>query len=56
MQRDRVMESFRKGRTDILVATDVAARGIDVGEKLEINELMYTLAAKRKGIILISSE
>ena len=25
------MESFRKGRTDILVATDVAARGIDVG-------------------------
>lgn len=31
MQRDRVMESFRNGRTDILVATDVAARGIDVG-------------------------
>jgi ATP-dependent RNA helicase DeaD len=31
VQRDRVMESFRKGRTDILVATDVAARGIDVG-------------------------
>ena len=31
MQRDRVMNSFRNGRTDILVATDVAARGIDVG-------------------------
>ena len=31
VQRDRVMDSFRKGRTDILVATDVAARGIDVG-------------------------
>ena len=31
VQRDRVMESFRNGRTDILVATDVAARGIDVG-------------------------
>lgn len=31
VQRDRVMENFRKGRTDILVATDVAARGIDVG-------------------------
>lgn len=31
MQRDRVMDSFRNGRTDILVATDVAARGIDVG-------------------------
>ncbi len=31
MQRDRVMDSFRNGRTEILVATDVAARGIDVG-------------------------
>ena len=32
VQRDRVMASFRNGRTDILVATDVAARGIDVGD------------------------
>lgn len=32
IQRDRVMNSFRKGRTDILVATDVAARGIDVDD------------------------
>lgn len=32
MQRDRVMDSFRNGRTEILVATDVAARGIDVGD------------------------
>ena len=31
VQRDRVMESFRNRRTDILIATDVAARGIDVG-------------------------
>ncbi len=31
MQRDRVMNSFRTGKTEILVATDVAARGIDVG-------------------------
>ena len=31
-QRDRVMQSFRKGKTDILVATDVAARGIDVDD------------------------
>lgn len=32
IQRDRVMNSFRKGITDILVATDVAARGIDVDD------------------------
>ena len=31
VQRDRVMESFRNGLTDILIATDVDARGIDVG-------------------------
>lgn len=30
--RDRVMESFRNGTTDILIATDVAARGIDVDD------------------------
>ena len=32
VQRDRVMNSFRNGRTEILVATDVAARGIDVDD------------------------
>jgi ATP-dependent RNA helicase DeaD len=31
-QRDRVMNSFRNGKTEILVATDVAARGIDVDD------------------------
>lgn len=31
-QRDRVMGSFRNGATEILVATDVAARGIDVDD------------------------
>ncbi len=31
-QRDRVMDSFRNGATEILVATDVAARGIDVDD------------------------
>ncbi len=31
-QRDRVMNSFRNGNIDILVATDVAARGIDVDD------------------------
>ena len=29
-QRDRAMNGFRKGQFDILVATDIAARGIDV--------------------------
>ena len=31
-QRDTVMNLFRGGRTDILIATDVAARGIDVDD------------------------
>lgn len=31
-QRDNVMGKFRKGTIDILVATDVAARGIDVDD------------------------
>lgn len=32
VQRDIVMNKFRKGTIDILVATDVAARGIDVDD------------------------
>lgn len=31
-QRDRVMDKFRSGKLDLLVATDVAARGIDVDD------------------------
>lgn len=30
--RDKVMDKFRKGHIDILVATDVAARGLDVDD------------------------
>jgi ATP-dependent RNA helicase DeaD len=32
IQRDRVMSKFRSGAIDILIATDVAARGIDVDD------------------------
>ncbi len=32
MQRDRVMSRFRNGTLDILVASDVAARGLDVDD------------------------
>src|SRR6185503_2760797 len=31
-KRDRVMKSFRKGKFDVLIATDLASRGIDVAD------------------------
>jgi ATP-dependent RNA helicase DeaD len=31
VERDRVMRRFREGALDLLVATDVAARGLDIG-------------------------
>jgi len=30
MSRNQVMDSFKRGRVDILIATDVAARGLDI--------------------------
>jgi ATP-dependent RNA helicase RhlE len=31
-QRERALRNFRKGETRVLVATDIAARGIDIGD------------------------
>ena len=61
-QRDNVMRKFRESVTDILVATDVAARGIDVGsvdmvinfdlpqdEEYYVHRIGRTARAGRKG-------
>lgn len=31
-QRDKVMDTFRQGKIDVLVATDIASRGIDISK------------------------
>lgn len=62
-QRDKVMTGFRKGRFEFLVATDIAARGIDVDdveavfnydlpEKDEyyVHRIGRTGRAKKKGV------
>ena len=62
-QRDRVMANFRKGKTEILIATDVAARGIDVDDveavfnydvpqddEYYVHRIGRTGRAKRKGV------
>ena len=63
LQRDRVMMRFRKGMVDILIATDVAARGIDVDdieavfnydlptdEEYYVHRIGRTGRAKKKGV------
>ncbi|XP_078486685.1 uncharacterized protein LOC104265829 [Ciona intestinalis] len=37
LQRDSVLNNFRRGRSNILIATDVAARGLD------INDIQYVI-------------
>lgn len=64
-QRDSAMGKFRKGITDILVATDVAARGLDVDdidlvfnydmpqdEEYYVHRIGRTARAGREGIAL----
>lgn len=62
-ERDRVMGKFRKGTVDLLVATDVAARGLDVDdieavfnydipsdEEYYVHRIGRTARAGRKGV------
>ena len=45
-QREEVMKEFKNGHIDILVATDVVSRGIDINDiKLVIN---YDIPTTRK--------
>jgi ATP-dependent RNA helicase DeaD len=47
--RDRVMKSFRAGTTDLLIATDVAARGLDVRHVTHV--VNYDVPADAEGYI-----
>ena len=38
-QRDRVMRLFRAGTADLLIATDVAARGLDIEQLSHVDQL-----------------
>ncbi|GFN35510.1 DEAD/DEAH box helicase [Tepidimicrobium xylanilyticum] len=62
-QRDKVMQKFRTGNIDVLVATDVAARGLDIDdvdivfnydipqdEEYYVHRIGRTARAGRKGI------
>ncbi len=48
-QRDRVMKRFRGGEIELLVATDVAARGIDVGNVTHV--INYDMPQDTEGYV-----
>ncbi|TFG63211.1 MAG: DEAD/DEAH box helicase [Nitrospirales bacterium] len=48
-QRDRVMASFRSGKTELLVATDVAARGLDISHVSHV--MNYDVPTSPEGYI-----
>src|SRR4051812_46692465 len=45
-QRDRVMQMFRAGKADLLIATDVAARGLDIEHLSHVFNYDVPLAAE----------
>src|SRR5512141_345961 len=68
-QRDRVMKKFRAGTLELLVATDVAARGLDIGHlshvvnydvpsspELYVHRIGRTGRAGREGVAITLSE
>jgi ATP-dependent RNA helicase DeaD len=49
VQRDRVMNAFRTGQTELLVATDVAARGLDIPHVSHV--INYDLPSSAEGYV-----
>lgn len=41
-ERDYVLNQFRSGRTPVLVATDVAARGLDIKDIRFLTVILYS--------------
>jgi superfamily II DNA/RNA helicase len=54
VQRDTVMQKFRIRNIQILVATDVAARGLDVDDLTHV--INYGLPMTRKAIRTVAEE
>ena len=50
-QRDRVMKKFRDGTADILIATDVAARGIDIDNITHV--INFDIPQDRKAMFIV---
>jgi ATP-dependent RNA helicase DeaD len=48
-QRDRVMRRFRTGQADVLIATDVAARGLDIPEVTHV--INYDIPESAEGYV-----
>ena len=50
-QREVVMHEFKAGRINILVATDIVARGIDIDDILHMDHLLINLSLDGFGIL-----